>query len=59
MHDSCVYLCKAEARNWRLKVYTLTHTHEFPYMGMYKYLYIFVLIQVTFEIARDQFLNPT
>jgi hypothetical protein len=57
MHDSYVCLCKVEAGNWRLKVYTLTHTHEFPYMGMYKYLRIFVLVQVTFEIARNQFLN--
>jgi hypothetical protein len=59
MHDFHVYICKVELGNWRLKVYTLTHIHEFPYMGMYKYVRIFVLVQVTFEIARDQFLNPT
>jgi hypothetical protein len=56
MHDSYVCLCKAEAGNWRPKVYTLT---EFPYMGMNKYLCIFVLVYITFEIARNQFLNPT
>ena len=58
MHDFCIPFCGTEAQSWRLEVHTLMHTDNFACVGMYKYLHVLVIIHITFDIIRNQDLNP-